>query len=111
MTFAKKMLEVSKLLEDIGNEAILSVDTIEASKDLPLGQNVEFCIKRDIIKGHLKKQKKMTQFWFLIMKKMGFTLYLNRRICLLNPIPKMSYTVEIKEMQPIISYGDFRKLD
>jgi nucleoside 2-deoxyribosyltransferase len=42
--------------------------------------------------------------------EMGFAYALNKPIYLLNPIPDMIYTDEIKAMQPKILNGDFKKL-
>ncbi len=124
LTFAKKMLEVSKLLASMGHAPILPVDVIEAVKDPSLRENIDLCIEKDIIRDHLGKIQESDTILVLNYEKngiagyvggsslieMGFAHYLNRTIYLLNPIPKMSYTVEIEAMQPIILNGDFEKL-
>jgi hypothetical protein len=124
MSFAKKMLEVSRLLEDMGHKPILPVDTIECVKDPSLRQNSELCIEKDIIRDHLRRIQESDAILVLNYKKngiagyvggsalieMGFAHYVNRKIYLLNSIPKMSYTVEIEAMQPIVLSGDIKKL-
>ncbi len=42
--------------------------------------------------------------------EMGFAHVLDKKIYLLNPIPEMSYTDEIKTMQPLILHHDFSKI-
>ena len=42
--------------------------------------------------------------------EMGFAHILNKKIFILNDIPEMIYTDEIKAMQPIILRGDLKKL-
>lgn len=42
--------------------------------------------------------------------EMGFAHILKKKILLLNEIPKMLYTDELKVMQPIILNGDFSKI-
>ncbi len=93
-------------------------------KDPSLRQNIELCIEKDIISDHLRKIQESDTILVLNYDKngiagyvggsslieMGFAHYLHRKIYLLNPIPKMSYTVEIKAMQPIVLNGDFKKL-
>lgn len=44
------------------------------------------------------------------LMEMGFAYILNKKIYLLNPIPKMIYTEEIKAMKPIILFGDLNKI-
>jgi len=124
MSFAKEMLEVSKLLEDIGHEPLLPADTIESVKDPSRRRNIDLCIEKDIIRDHLRKIQESDAILVLNYRRkgiagyvggsslieMGFAYYLNRKIYLLNPIPKMSYTVEIEAMQPLVLNGDFEKL-
>jgi len=44
------------------------------------------------------------------LMEMGFAFVLNKPIYLLNPIPKMIYTEELKAMKPIIIKGDLNKI-
>ncbi|MFA5954681.1 MAG: hypothetical protein WC817_04055 [Patescibacteria group bacterium] len=45
-----------------------------------------------------------------VFLEMGFAHVLNKKIFLLNNIPKMSYSDEIKAMQPIVLRGDLSKI-
>jgi hypothetical protein len=42
--------------------------------------------------------------------EMGFAHILNKKIFILNDIPEMIYTDEIKAMQPIVLNGDLKKI-
>ena len=42
--------------------------------------------------------------------EMGFAHILNKKIFLLNEIPEMIYSDELKAMQPIVTNGDFSKI-
>lgn len=44
------------------------------------------------------------------LMEMGFAYILDKKIYLLNPVPKMQYSEEIKAMQPIILKGNINKL-
>lgn len=45
------------------------------------------------------------------LMEMGFAFVLNKNIFLLNPVPKMIYTEEIKAMKPTVLKGDVEKLN
>lgn len=45
-----------------------------------------------------------------VLMEMGFAYVLDKKIFLLNPIPEMSYTDEIKDTKPIILIGDLSKI-
>lgn len=42
---------------------------------------------------------------------MGFAYVLKKKIFLLNPIPELSYSDEIKAMKPIVLDGDLKKIN
>jgi len=124
MSFAKEMLEVSRLLEDMGHKAILPIDTIESVRDPSRRQNIFLLVEKDIIRDHLGKIRESDAILVLnyekkgiagyvggsVLIEMGFAHYLNKQIYLLNPIPRMSYSVEIEAMQPVVLNGDLKKL-
>ena len=124
MSFSEKMLEVGRLLEAMGHKPILPIDTIESIEDPSLRENIKHCIEKNIIKDHLKKIQQSDAILVLNYKKngipgyvggstlieMGFAHYINKKIFLLNPIPKMSYTVELTAMQPIVLNGIIENL-
>lgn len=45
-----------------------------------------------------------------VLMEMGFAYALDKKIFLLNPIPKMSYTDEIKDMKPVILNNNLSKI-
>ncbi|MFA6099869.1 MAG: hypothetical protein WC750_03230 [Patescibacteria group bacterium] len=45
------------------------------------------------------------------LMEMGFAHVLNKKIYLLNGIPEMGYTDEIKAMQPVVLNGDLTVID
>jgi len=124
MSFAKEMLEASRLLETLGHESVLPVDTIESVKDPSRRENVALLIERDIIRDHLGRIRGSDAILVLnyekngivgyvggsVLIEMGFAHYLKKQIYLLNPIPRMSYSVEIEAMQPVVLNGDLKKL-
>ena len=44
------------------------------------------------------------------LMEIGFAYYLKKPIYLLNPIPKLSYTEEIKAVQPVILNGNLSQI-
>jgi hypothetical protein len=46
-----------------------------------------------------------------VLMEMGFAHVLDKKIFLLNPIPEMSYSDEIKDCKPIIIDGDLSKIN
>ncbi len=45
-----------------------------------------------------------------VLMEMGFAYVQNKKIYLLNPIPEMSYSDELKDTKPIILNGDLSKV-
>jgi len=45
-----------------------------------------------------------------VLMEMGFAHVLDKKIFMLNPIPEMSYSDEIKDCQPIVINGDLTKI-
>lgn len=81
-------------------------------------------IKYDFIREHFRKIEKSQAVLILNWSKgrqknyiggntfleMGYAFALHKKIYLLNPIPEVSYKVEIEAMQPIILNGDLGRL-
>lgn len=124
MKFSKEMLEVDEILKEMGHHPILPIDVIDCINDPSLNQNIDVCIEMDVIRDHLKKIQESDAILVLNHEKngvpgyvggsslieMGFAHFLNKKIFLLNPIPKINYDVEIKIMQPIVLNGDLTKI-
>lgn len=45
-----------------------------------------------------------------VFLEMGFAYTLNKKIFLLNPIPEMNYSDELKAMNPVVLNSDFKKI-
>jgi len=45
-----------------------------------------------------------------VLAEMAFAYVLDKKIFLLNPVPQMSYSDEIKSMKPIVVNGDLNKI-
>ncbi len=124
ITFAKDMLEIKKELEK-QKHTVTTPGNIEKYANGNI--NVEDKWKKiesDVIKIHFEKIKK-TEAILVINKdknniknyvggngltEMAFAHVLNKKIFLLNPIPKMNYSNEIESMQPIILNNDLNKI-
>jgi len=88
------------------------------------GKIAERAIRDNIIKRHFEKIKNTEAILVLNLDKrgiknyiggsvfleMGFAHILNKKIFLLNSIPDMPYTDEIRSMQPIILKGNLDKI-
>ncbi|MFZ7138023.1 MAG: hypothetical protein ACOWW1_06365 [archaeon] len=123
LSFADKMLAISKELKSMGHNPVLPVDIFEALTDSSLKNNVKHCIEKDIIRDHLLKIQHSDAILVLNYEKkgvpgyiggstlieIGFAHFWNKKIYFLNPIPDMSYTVELKAMQPIVLNDEFER--
>jgi hypothetical protein len=108
------------------SQAILNGEfTLEDIKNRKeTGTIVERMIKHDVIKAHYEKIKSSDAILVPNFSKkgidnyiggntfleMGFAHVLGKKVFLLNSIPKMHYTDEIRAMQPIVLSGELNKL-
>ena len=100
----------------------VSLDTIKKEKET--GEFVNRAIKYDSIREYWQVIKNFDAILVANFDKnniknyiggntfleMGFAHVLNKPIYLLNSIPQLSYTDEIKSMQPTILNGDLSKI-
>lgn len=124
MKFAKEMLNAKSELEKIGHEIFTPIDAEQCVDNPNLSDNVEYCIEKDIIRHHFKIIENCDVILVLNHDKngisgyvggntlmdMGIAHFLNKKVFMLNSIPDMNYSVEIKIMQPIILNGDLSKI-
>jgi hypothetical protein len=128
MTFAEQMFEIKKQLEYKNHEIILPHNTeLYVNNSLTLEskkESVENKIKYNLFKYYFNLIKNSDAILMANFEKnkiknyiggnsfleMGFAHILNKKIFILNDIPKMIYTDEIKAMQPIILKGDLTKI-
>ncbi len=127
MKFAKDFKGVQKTLEKMGHEVIIPQTVDECISNPMLNEDVEFCIKKDVIKVHHKNIAGSDAVLILNFDKgniknyigasafmeMGFAHVQNKKIFLLNDVPDkkdIRYSDEIRVMQPIILNGDLSKI-
>ena len=120
MTFSREMLKLKNDLIQRGHKVIIPPFTKEYAKmDEPDKRHTESArnkVEHDLIKGYYNEIKKSDAILILNKQKkgligyiggnsfleMGFAYILNKKIFLMNPIPKRGYTDEIQAMQPTI---------
>lgn len=121
--FAKEMLEIKEKLEKSGFLVMLPLNIERFLR----GEKIEksqIKIESDVIRKYYEEINNSDAILILNKTKnnienyvggnalieMAFAHVLNKKIFLLNPIPKMSYSEEIITMQPIILNGDLTKI-
>lgn len=129
LSFAKQMKKVKDFLEKRGHRVFTPplMDHYLNGKLKKYKQPEKEAAKKknfNLIKVHYEAIKKSDAILVLNYTKnkvknyiggnsfleMGFAHVLGKKIYLLNPIPKMSYTAEILAMEPIVLNGDLKKL-
>lgn len=128
MTFAKKMVETEKELLERGHSVILPKFTKEyAELDSIEDKHTESAknkIEHNLIRNYFNEIKNCDAILILNEKRndisnyiggnsfleMGFAHILNKRIFLMNSIPEMIYSDEIKAMQPVVINSDLGKI-
>lgn len=123
MKFAKEMLEIKRELEKLGHQVITPENMGKPVSRKTHGEDAFVKIKQRLIKLHYQKIKRSDAILVANFNnkttnyiggstfiEMAFAHVLNKKIFLLNPIPKVSYEDEIIAMQPIILNGDLSKI-
>jgi hypothetical protein len=129
MKFYKDMRKVKTFLKELGIEAILPDGIeeeipIEAREDISFDDLVLAKIEHDFIRKHFRNIKKADAILVLNYERkkvsgyiggntfleIGLAFWLNKKIFLLNPVPKMDYSSEIRAMLPIVIDGDLTKI-
>lgn len=131
--FAKGMIETKKILERKGHEVLLPemAESFAAGKinldNFKGGRtDANFKKKHDLVRKHFEEVAKGDAILVLnydrdesnknyiggnTFAEMAIAFYLNKPIYLLNSVPEyVSYTEEIKSMDPIILNGDLSKI-
>ncbi len=120
MSLAKEMVAVKKELEIIGHKVVIPENTERyASQELSIESKWEK-MESDVIRNYFEKIKEVDAILVINQDKNGIENYiggnglieiafahvLNKKIFLLNPIPKLSYSDEIEAMKPITINSD-----
>ena len=120
MSVAKKMLDIKKELED-KRHIVVTPKNIEKYADGSIDvENKWEKIELDVIKAYFEEIKNSDAILIINEDKndiknyvggnglieMAFAHVLNKKIFLLNPVPKMNYSDEIEAMTQVILNGD-----
>jgi hypothetical protein len=124
MAFAKEMIKAKKELIELGHKVVIQKD-IELHASGSIKEEDKWMkLKHDVFRDYFNEIKKSDAVLIINLDKnniknyiggnslieMAFAYVLNKKIFLLNPIPKISYTDEIAAMKPIILNRDLTKI-
>ena len=128
MSACKHMVEVEEKLVALGHEVVLPENTKEYANGELKGEtsheSTKNKIDNDLIRSYFHEIKNCDVVLIVNCDKnniqnyiggnafleMGFAYVLNKPIYLLNSIPEMLYTDEIKAVEPIVLNGDLSKI-
>ena len=128
MQYSEKMLELESKLTELGHDVFVSKfakgmvgKTDEEKEELKLHQKYELDAIREywsllqdsdaILVANYDKAGIEHYIGGNAFLEMGFAYVLNRKIFLLNPIPKMPfYETELIAMRPVVIDGDLTKI-
>ena len=124
MSFFKEMLELKNKLEARKHIVIIPAGADKFAKGIIDTKDKWEKIKQDVIRRYFEEIKKADAILVINKDKnntknyiggnglieMAFAHVLRKRIFLLNPIPQMRYTDEIKLMQPVILNGNINNI-
>jgi len=125
MSFAQEMLEAQSGLQELGYTAIIPIGTEQYANTELSVEDKWTKIENDVIKEWYEIIKDSDAILVVNKTKnnienyvggnalieMAFAHVLNKKVFLLNPIPKgMNYTDEIESFQPVILNGDLNKI-
>ena len=119
MNFGKEMIELKTKLEQKGHKAIVPENTESYANGTSSVEDKWEKIELDVFKSYFEKIKEQDAILVINKDKnqiknyvggnslieIAFAHILDKKIFLLNPIPKMSYSDEIEAMKPIIING------
>lgn len=128
MSSACQMVDAKKELLRNNHEVILPVNTEQYAEKVLAEESAQEStknkIEKDLIRDYYEKIKKADAVLVINVDKrgvigyiggnsfleMGFAHVLNKKIFILNEIPKMIYTDEILAMQPVMLKGDLSRI-
>jgi len=122
MQFAQKMINIKQELESHGHQVVIPKNSDKYASGTMSVENKWEKIELDLIKNYFEEIKKTDAVLIINENKngvenyiggnglieMAFAHILNKKIYLLNPVPKLNYTDEIEAMQPIIINNDLK---
>ncbi len=128
MSSAHQMYKISEELKKLNHKITLPHGIerfLNGKKEETPQESTQVKIEKDLIRHYYKEIEKSDAILVVNIDKngiknyiggnafleIGFAHVLDKKIFLLNPIPKMSYTSEIKAMQPIVINRDLTKIN
>jgi len=125
MKFGKSMLQFKQELETNGHQVIVPENTESYADGTINVENKWEKIQLDVIKSYFEKIKEQDAIFVINKDKnniknyvggnslieIAFAHVLEKKIFLLNPIPKMNYSDEIEAMKPIVLNGNLNLID
>jgi hypothetical protein len=124
MAFAKEMILIKAKLEKLKHKVIIQEDVEKHASGEIKDEDKWRKLEIDPLKNYYAEIKKSDAIIVINHSKnnienyiggntlieMAFAYVLDKKIFLLNPIPKISYSDEIYAMKPIILNGDLTKI-
>lgn len=127
LKFASELVKIYNQLEERGHEPMMHKEVFRIADDSSpenRKESTENKIKYNLIKSYFDLIKSSDAVLVINKDKgkiknyiggnsfleMGFAHILDKKIFLLNSIPKMKYSDEIKALQPIILKGDLNRI-
>lgn len=135
LDFTKEIKNIADKLTKKGHEVVIpqtaemilegEVSFEQIMKEKKNGEIFKRAIRQNSIRHHFEKVKEADAILVLNFEKkgikdyiggntfleMGFAHILDKKIFLLNEIPNMLYTDEIKVMQPMVLNGDLSRIN
>ncbi len=120
MNFGKEMIELKTKLEQKGHNVVVPENTESYADGTSSVEDKWEKIELDVFKTYFEKIKEQNAILVVNKDKnqienyvggnslieIAFAHILDKKIFLLNPIPKMSYSDEIEAMKPVILNGN-----
>ncbi|MFB6226644.1 MAG: hypothetical protein ABEJ02_04800 [Candidatus Paceibacteria bacterium] len=124
MAFAKEMLDVKESLERLGHEVAIQEDVEEHSSGNINEEDKWRKLEIDPLKKYFGEIKNSDAILVINKDKnniknyiggnslieMAFAHVLDKKIILLNDVPKISYSDEIEAMSPVVLNGDLQNI-
>ena len=124
MAFARDMMEIKRKLENQNHVVIVPANTNKYANGTINVENKWGKIEFDVIRAYFEEIKKTDAILVINKDKNGINNYvggnslieiafahiLNKKIFLLNPVPKINYSDEIESMNPEILNNNLDKI-
>ncbi|MFW0862276.1 MAG: hypothetical protein ACKKL6_01695 [Candidatus Komeilibacteria bacterium] len=124
MSFAKEMIKAKEEMIELGHEVIIQ-DDVELHASGEIGDEDKWRkMEIDPFKVYFEEIKNADAILVINLDKhgvenyvggntlieMAFAYVLDKKIFMMNPVPKLGYSDEIEAMRPVILNGDLNKI-